>query len=291
MIGPDNQYVMKVVEQLEEENLFSSYELSLMEDYLCGNAEDEVLEKFDYHDLSHMAKLRMVRKLYEMILMEGWIDQAKRLENLLFAIGEASGYQIFSPLVYRMFGEQISMEPAKKAVLHAALIGDNISRMGKSYFQNLIADAENQPEHLKKAMEYRTGTASNGMLILLTAYFYVKYPIVEKEMELDGEDAALMKRYEDLVTGSIPKMYLGNLPKQDMDKIMAAVTQARLSRSILDLAEGHGNIDRFWLCMLVCTAFVNHGLSLILKNVVSICLAAGCETALNYIEKMDLRGI
>ncbi len=292
MINPKDSYVAKVVEQLEKEKLFSSEELSLIEDYLCGDAGEEVLAKIGYHDLSNVAEPQSINNLYAYLLEKGRNDEAKRLEELLFGIGEASCYKMLSLLAFnpqRPQDKRFSLEPAKMVAIHASLLGGNQYRLKKQEFENLIANAENQPECLKKAMEYRTGTSPNGILVLMTTYFYTKYPTVKEGMKLEGEDAALMKRYENLVVESIPQIYAGKLSAQDAKEIMAAVTEDRVDEHILSLADGHGNISNLMLVILGGTAFVNHGLSSILRNVVAVCLAANVGTTLCDIEAMDLR--
>ena len=47
MINPQNQRVVKIVETLEQMNLFTGDEITLMEDYLSGTLEDQALEKLD----------------------------------------------------------------------------------------------------------------------------------------------------------------------------------------------------------------------------------------------------
>ncbi len=296
MISPKDSYATKIVEKLEKGNVFSSEEISMIEDYLCGDAGDEVLEKIGYHDLSKTEEPLAINNIYTNMLEKGRIDEAKRLEDLLFAIGEVSAYKMFSLLIYRTKEHHIMLEPAKKAAYYAALMSGSINWLKPHHFKKVIACAEKKPEHLKKAMEYRTGALSKDIrisyhLILLTAYFFLKYPNTEEGVELAEEDIPLMERYEELVIREIPSIYSAqsSLSRQDLEEIMAAASENRVNERILKLAGGSTGIDRFYHYLLVGTAFVNHALSLKLKNVVSICLAADGESALNYIDEMDLR--
>ncbi len=292
MIRSKDNYAAKVVEQLEKENLCSSDELSVIEEYLCGDVGDEVLDKFSYRDLSNMAEPQIINDVYANLLGKGRNEDARRLEEIMFAMGEASCYKMFSQLAFnpqRSQDSRPSLEPAKFAAVQASILGKTEYFLRKQQFMRMIENVQKQPECLKKAIQYRTGTSSNGTLVLLAAYFYLKYPKVEKGMVLEGEDAALMQQYENLAVESIPQIYVGNIQAQDVDEIMTAVKEDRLDERILSIADYHGVTSNLMLCILGGTVFVNHGLSSILRNVVSICLAADFETALDYIETIDLR--
>ena len=289
MISPKDSYAAKAAALLEKENLFSAEEISLIEDYLCGEAGDEALAEIGYRDLSEAAQPLAVNNIYMNMLEKGMLDEAKRLEDLLFAAGEASCYKMFSLLTYRSKEHCIMLEPAKKAAVYASLMSQSINELKTYHLEKLIADAQEKPEHLKKAMEYQ-GVSFSGMFILLTAYFYVKYPEVREGMALEEEDVSLMMQYEELIADSLPRIYPSGFSQQDADVIVSAVLKDRVDDRILRLAGRSVNTDRFFLKLLVGTAFVNHELSVVLKNAVSICLSANWELALNYIDEMDLRG-
>ena len=184
MISPKDSYAAKAAALLEKENLFSAEEISLIEDYLCGEAGDEALAEIGYRDLSEAAQPLAVNNIYMNMLEKGMLDEAKRLEDLLFAAGEASCYKMFSLLTYRSKEHCIMLEPAKKAAVYASLMSQSINELKTYHLEKLIADAQEKPEHLKKAMEYQ-GVSFSGMFILLTAYFYVKYPEVREGMALE----------------------------------------------------------------------------------------------------------
>lgn len=52
MINPQNQRAAKIVELLEQTNLFTADEIALAEDYLSGAAGEEALEKLAFRDLT-----------------------------------------------------------------------------------------------------------------------------------------------------------------------------------------------------------------------------------------------
>ncbi len=289
MISPKDHDVMKIVEQLEKENVFTSDEVSLIEDYLCGDVGDEVLEKFAYRDLSGISGAYKIQNVYVSMLGHGKEDMARRFEKLFFALGEATSYELFSMLGYSWRKEEIMLEPEKKAALHAMFIGSQQNFFTKGKFERLMNHAKRKPENLKKAMEYRTGKDSKGILVLLTAYFYLKYSRAQEGVKLEEEDEALMELYENMLVNGISDIFSSSFQKSYVNEIKTAVMEDRVDEQILKLAGGSVNGDHFVLRILSGTAFVNYFLSLKLKNVVTICLAVDCECVLDYMDTMDLR--
>ena len=141
MISPKDHDVMKIVEQLEKENVFTSDEVSLIEDYLCGDVGDEVLEKFAYRDLSGISGAYKIQNVYVSMLGHGKEDMARRFEKLFFALGEATSYELFSMLGYSWRKEEIMLEPEKKAALHAMFIGSQQNFFTKG---NGVSDRKRQ---------------------------------------------------------------------------------------------------------------------------------------------------
>ena len=131
MIRSKDNYAAKVVEQLEKENLCSSDELSVIEEYLCGDVGDEVLDKFSYRDLSNMAEPQIINDVYANLLGKGRNEDARRLEEIMFAMGEASCYKMFSQLAFnpqRSQDSRPSLEPAKFAAVQASILGKTRGR-------------------------------------------------------------------------------------------------------------------------------------------------------------------
>lgn len=52
MIQPEDQRIMKMMEVLEQTDLFTEDELTLAEDYLLGNVEQQELEKLAFRDMT-----------------------------------------------------------------------------------------------------------------------------------------------------------------------------------------------------------------------------------------------
>ncbi len=288
MIGPKNDDVMKIVELLEKEGRFSGEEVSLIEEYLSGEVGDEVLEKFAYRDLEGMDCINKLQNFYFNMLTQGKENEARKIEKLFFTIGEASSYELFY-LLYQWKEYSVMLEPAKKAAVHAALIGKQGHHFTTGNFERLVRYAKHSPENLKKAMEYRGNKNPNGLLVLLTAYFYTKYSKIEGERRPDEEDMSLMGQYETLVVERIPDMFIGNVSAQEMDEIKAAVAEDRVDDHILNLAGSKNQMEWDFVRILSVCSFVNFMLSSKLKNVVTICLAVDSDSTLDCLEAMDLR--
>ena len=287
----EEQFGMKVVEQLGKEKLFTSEELKWMEDYLSGKVGDEALEKFQYRDLTDLAEPAILHHLY-VGMLEQERETALRLGKLVFAMGEASSYPVFSLTENRPQEQRILLEPSKKAAVYAAILGGDQRRLRPQEIEKLIEIAEHNAENLKKAMRYQGGKESCGMLVLLMAYFYMKYPGMEEGTGVEGEDAPLMERYEDLVTGLIGQIYPESFSEKDAEKVVAAVREDRMEEIrelLVESSVGDTDRNRYFLCMLSGVSFVNYGLSIRLKNTVSLCLAADWDIVLNFIDMLDVR--
>ena len=92
MINPQNQRVTKMVEVLEQTNLFSADEMTLIEDYLSGNEQEEALEKLTFHDLTTVpdSVSSKMRSLAYDLVNKGREEEAGRLGRLLFAVGQST---------------------------------------------------------------------------------------------------------------------------------------------------------------------------------------------------------
>ncbi len=288
MINSKDRFIVKIVEQLEKEAGFTEDELFLIEEYLSGNKDDEALAELEWQDLSQIDASE-IHSIYMELIDAGRNQDAEKLGRLFFAIGEASSHELYMNWNYNWKEALRPLKPDQKAAVYASYIGDNEYRVSAEHFGNLLKAAGNDAANVKKALEYRTGEAENGLLVLFTAYFLLKYPKLEPgaEIRLEEADLALMKSYEDALMGAIPKIFPG-LSKKDEEEILNAAGQDRMDGSILNRIPTAG-VDSFWLCLAAGAAFVNFALSPRLKNVASICLAGDWESALEDMEDLDLR--
>lgn len=294
MFNPKDQRITEIVELLEQINLISADEIEIIEDYLTEAADEQVLEKLTFRDLSVVpgdlsAKVSM---LLRKLLNRGRNEEAGKLGKVLFILGQSTSYGMFPANLlpnekYNAFA--IYLEPAERAAIYAAVIGANEYQIGQYSFKNLMKLAENKPENLKKAMDYQKMQNSNGKLILLAAYFLLKFPEdhLWQQSQPEEQDAALMKQYEKILVYSIPKLYNGRLPRLEADELGNAVANDCMNARILGLAKV--TADRFMLRILGGSGFLNYTLSAPLKNMVMVCFAANTEQMLDIISDLDLR--
>ncbi len=288
MINADEQFGGSIVKQLEKEKLFSPEELKRIKEYLCGAAGEEVLEQFDYKDLTDLSEPDVLHEFYINMLVQEREEEAGRFEKLFFAIGEASIHSVF----LSDWENCIMLELPQRVAVHGAILGRDQRLFRPREIERLIACAEHNPENLIKAIRYRSGKKSCGVLMLLMTYFYIKYPEKKEGMRLEGADALLMEQYEALVTELIPEIYPESFAHENGEKIAAALREDRMeeiSELLADSSAGDWDRNRWILCMLSGVSFVNYHLSLRLKNTVSVCLAADWNIVLNFIERVDFR--
>ena len=91
MINPQNQRAAKIVELLEQTNLFTADEIALAEDYLSGAAGEEALKKLAFRDLT-AAPEEVAARLRSMgidLINKGRDQEAERLAHILFAAGQS----------------------------------------------------------------------------------------------------------------------------------------------------------------------------------------------------------
>lgn len=318
MINPQNQRTAKIMELLQQTGLFSEDELIWTEDYLSGEEDGAGLPKLQFRDFSAVPG-ELAMKIRE--FMRKAPDQmAGRLAELLFAVGHSTCREMVV-VAYEYTNQRkevILPEAEKKAALYAAEIGTSEYMLSSHTFRVLIKLANGDPDIMKKAYAYQKGTDSKGKIILLMAYFQMKYPNVrlveeghdgkaggllaaagrllgrgEKDggvyREIPKEDMELLKEYGETLAGNIGQLYGGQLSRLEIDEIQNAVYRDDLNERILKMAGKNVSGNRFMLRFLGCTAFINYAQSPLLQNTVRICMAVGTEAMLNYMHNMDLR--
>ena len=83
MINPQNQRITKVIETLEQMNLFAAEEITQMEDFLNGTADESAVEKLAFRDSQPVTKycpyeaiIPLTRTWYP------WKNRRKRLPSM-----------------------------------------------------------------------------------------------------------------------------------------------------------------------------------------------------------------
>lgn len=320
MINPKDQRITKMVELFEQMNLFTTDELTLIEDYLTGAVEEQELEKLTFRDLSAVPRdvTNAVAALFTDLVNKGR-EEAEKLGNILFAAGQSTSSNMF-PNTYVVFNkkEALKMDIPKKIAIFAERASVNEYQVSRYSIQKIIEISENTSENVRKALEYQKSRLDNGKVLILTTYFRMKYrnlKLVEKGTEekagilagvsrilggksgekeeviqIEARDMQLLKQYEDILVNSIHNLYRNQMPRLELDEITNAVNNDRVDGRILKMAAANLPVERFMLCILGGTAFVNYKQSARLKNVLKICLAANTKEMLNIMDNMDMRG-
>ena len=323
MINPQNQRIEKILENLEQMNLFTGDEITLMEDFLNGTAEEQVLEKLAFHDLTTVQNdlITKMRALGQELVNKGRYEEALKLGKILFAVGLSTCHEMMPMTSYYSFDPNMLLveEPEKKAAVYAARVAMNEYQISRYCIKNLEKIAGGDPDVIRKAISYQKNEFDNGKLMLITTYFEMKYPnqrLAEQGEESKGggllagvgrllgkteaekesvtviseQEAALQKEYGDILVSSLHNLYRNQMARLDLDEIMNAVNRDQVDERILKKASPNLAVERFMLRILGGLAFVNYKQHYRLRNVVKICLAAGGETMLDIMDNLDMRG-
>ena len=319
MINPRAQRVGKIMELLEEVQLFSDEEIEIIEEYMTGEeADEEELSRISLRDFSAVSSSLSYRfnHMFQELISKGKMEEAERLGKVLFQAGRTSGFEMYPLQHYIGEAETGEAPSAGRTAVYAAKYASNEWQVTRFSMENLKKMAGNDTGVIKKALEYQHETPA-GELFLLAVYFLVKYPDVktpaaEGEERKDGilaglakmfapqdggsgrainaEDTQWMEQYEDIIINSMPNLFSKGMNRQTLDRIAEALRADTLDGEILALAKANGPGNRYLLRLLGGTAFANAALSPCLRNMVSLCLAVGGDGMLDAMNQMDARG-
>lgn len=304
MMNPRDMHSRKLIEVIEQIPLPKD-KMALAEDYLMQEAGDEVLEQFDFQDLSEIEGGKSAKVFYE-LTRKGRKEEAGRLFKLLFAIGWSTCCHM-TPIGSLYTGkDQIIGEADKVAAVYAPEIGMQQYLQNGQVINRLIALADNDPEVIKRAAGYQKNKFDNGKLVLLAVYFMMKYSGAEESsiksegflenigkifgprdkakeavVQIEKEDIPLMEQYENIIISSFDNMYKNQIDPHTLSVIQKAVRENSMPGKVLQLANKAGHVDAFLLKFLGSMAYLNFRLSVRLKNIVRLSLAVSTETALD----------
>ncbi len=296
MIQPNNKRIAKIMELLEQTGLFTSDDLTKIEDYLMEEEEREVeqlgLQNLEIQNLTEsLKKFRgQFTSLFSELINKGKNKEAEKLAKILFALGRSTSRELFPEYLISSDKTQfLSSEPAKKAALYASYAGHYESMLRKQSISTLIKIAGNSLENLIQALDYQQEEAGNGRIMVLAAYFFAKYPHAKPDevTEIEPQDAENLTLYEDIMKNSLEDFKFKNATWQELIE-MADGSEATDER-ILNLKPQKNCVDSFILRIVGGAAFASFPLSPCLKNIVKICLAANGTLMLDAMEKMDVR--
>ena len=300
--------IMKLLEKLK----LSPEHLNLLENYLAGDKGEEVLMDLPYQNLNSM---KMTDNTFTNLFKYGKMEEAGKLFRILFAIGGTSCISLLPRGIGGgnglMYLWKLSIDPDKALAVYAADAGVYQYRISTG-IQQIIKltdhDAEavkrayllaDYPQNIKNISNIDMHSCGPAKLILLAAYFLIKYPNAQKLLhreerqngilasvnkffgktpetcrQVDTEDLPLMQQYEDILINNLINIYDAHtMPATIMQDIKQAIRQNQVTDNILKLSNRKCKISAYTMNLLGGTALLNFCLSDILRNVVKICFA------------------
>lgn len=286
MMRPQDDRDQRITEFLEEDIGLTQQELETAQGYLAGETGDEALEQFTYRDLTGASGAK-VEKLFQSMLKRGRKEEAEKLFNVLFAVGQATCYPIISWDFFKL-QKYTEVEAYKIAAIH----GCKAMKRWHFYVYDIRQTAklaEENPEQLKKAFLCLKTSESQGRQLLLAAYFVWKYKEFSEEdkEKLPTEDADLLRQYEDLVIDRL-KEVLPRTRHPHFQEIIDAVNSCQVTKEVLQLA---GQYTVSWdkdLEEPLGFAYLNFQLSEKLLGIVKVCLVMYLKQTLDCFERASL---
>lgn len=260
---------------------------ALAEQYLNGEAGDEVLDQFQRIDFASTNVQYDVKRSLDSILKGLQRSQKRaacvRLLNVLFAVGHGS----CSALLYGGVFEQVQECALYKRIV--VLIEHQINFIGylRVYdLQSLMELAEKNPDTLREALEPLQKEGISYYLTALAVYFCMEYG---KVRPIEAKDMALMKTYEDGMLDCLDE-WLAQQGCGAHQEIIAAVRARQLTPGLLEGARQCRVLepDRRRLCFLGSLAYLNFMLSDVLLDALRTCLAVDAEWVLCTISEVSV---
>lgn len=181
MIRPEDARIQKMLDALEGLGL-TEQELEKVEDYLRGDAGEEILQGFSFRDLTQVPaqEKQKCRQLSTEFANKKRYEELVKLLQVMFAVGQATCADVFvtgiSILKQPEFCEQLKMPFPQVVSVFAQSMGSNrwFCRVhGLTTFYDFAGRA---PENLRNALEYCKGNSATARLLIYTVYFWKKYP-------------------------------------------------------------------------------------------------------------------
>ncbi len=293
--------IMSVLEDLRK----SRGELQAAEEYLNGQAGEEALAGITFVDMTKIPgeKAGEFDALFTSFFRRKHFEEAARLFNLLYAIGGSTCSVCFHYIFEfcnKVRGGEMAVDRAAALAVYTQGISQNSYLFdAHTLVENMAPLAQGDPGVVLQAYREYRGQYSNGKILLLTLYFFLRYGEdklsgltagQEARTLLDQGDRELMEDYEELILSS-----LGMIMKPDASKepavqgILERIRQGGLSREELTGIRGRA-VDEDILKLLGGCAYANYMLSERLRLGVMFCGAASPLQMLIAMEVMDLRG-
>ena len=280
---------------------YQEEQLTIVEDYLEGRISEEELDNTAYTGFSGWkSAISQFREV-----MYGFIAQKKdkevvQLFNAAFALNRANSYELLAwhRLDTPEGGLSKIASPKVCATYVAQIMAENQMWITKGQLIRLKSYARKNPQNLIEAMKY-----DSDKLVLFTCYFFMKYPDntdSKKELpkrfteqgldcvDMEQNDRELLREYEELMLSSIESSFK-NMDDNEKKELIESIRNNSFSDEMKSKIK-QNKMDDGLAGFLGGCAFVNLGLSPILKTVVWLCLFSNAKNALQEIWNIDVRG-
>ena len=313
MMTPQDMQIQKKVAAIEKLNL-PTERVNAVEAYLKGETPLETLESFPVQDLSGVSGTE-IPDLLRSDFRKGRKEEAGKFFNVLFSIGQATCEPLLAVEVTNA-NELPGVEPAKMlAVMAQSIVGSTWSLRGYSV-EAILKTAAGNLESLRKAVEYSSQSNANGRLFLMACYFLAKYPdpaarktegaknllsgigkLFSKKDGAGEENAAegvlsdpkdqeLLERYEGIIVNTFDKV-IGSQDPSAVQELKEALQKKRVDESVKRRAAVCTVQSEFLLQLVGGTAYLNYGLSAVLKMAVELFLAVDCARMMHVMEEIS----
>ncbi len=300
-----NNIDMAQISEILDALSLDSQQRTLAQAYLLGEADESALGQMPHCDLSQVTlevPAQTAKNLFGLFMVQQKQEQARRLFELLFAIGRATCYPMIQKDIFTAKEGAIACDPVKKITiyLYAQFYNNWTNSLFGGDIKSFLQMAENQPEYFKTVLNCieenerafistftqhtRKERRDHLRLVLLMAYFTAKYNNSEEtavppeedsgdmpEIAIASEDIPLMKQYEDIILSRFGDLFQNQMEASALAKIVTAIVENQITPKIKELAASVC-VDKVLLHLYGGLAYLNYNLSVTLKNIVKICL-------------------
>lgn len=178
MLRAQNAQTDKVMEALAGLQL-TERELELAGRYLKGEAGEETLTGLAFRDMETFPyeKTHAFTDLFQSYFKKKRYEEAARLFNVVYAIGGSTCHVCF-PYLNELHAKakdgSVRVDAGKVLAVYAQKMAENRQQINAYIFNSLSATAKGDPRIVLQAYREYKGKHSNGRIVLLTLYFYLR---------------------------------------------------------------------------------------------------------------------
>lgn len=313
-MNPDTKKVLAALKLPEDQ-------MKLAEEYICGTVGEEVLEKFDYKDLSSLPAEGAADAMYSLVHRhqdhkdQNAYDDVHKLVNILFAIGHGTCYRMITPFALEPSCNDFFMAESEEMLFKYYVIFANTKVMPEylslSFSLYNFGKTDIELACMRKAIDCHTVT-DEGRIYLLTMYFKRKYTdkfvdsladtrknieespedladlgralvlnSIKSQIRIDKDDCPLLETYENMMINSLGSIFDKKIPASVLKDIQKAMHSDDMD-NVYPLIREYG-CERHGMELIGGLAYLNIALSSVFKNIVSLCFKQNNEVMLHAV--------